>query len=81
MFSLSDPTHISTGKTSMQSPRRSQDSPCARVVVSRGLGGEPRTYRFTPTRSRASAYRRLALSILRVDIATLSAELRAARTA
>jgi hypothetical protein len=63
----------------MQSLSRTDDGTCTRTVVSREVSGKPRTYRLTPRTSRASAYRRLAISILRLDVATLSAELQATR--
>ena len=48
-------------------------------VVARESGGQPRTYRLTSSRSHAAAYRRLATTILGLDVATLADELRHAR--
>ena len=50
-----------------------------RRVVACDAFGRPRTYRLSPTGSRPAAYRRLALAILGLDVATLAAQLRAAR--
>jgi hypothetical protein len=50
-----------------------------RSVVARGPGGQPRTYRLSPQPAQQAAYRRLALAILGLDVATLAHELRPAR--
>jgi hypothetical protein len=50
-------------------------------VVTRGANGQPRTYRLATSSTQTIAYRRLALSILGLDVATLAAELRSARNA
>ena len=55
------------------SPRRT------RSVVARGANGQPRTYRLSPRPAQQAAYRRLALAILGLDVATLTDELRFAR--
>ncbi|MBV9132711.1 MAG: hypothetical protein JO318_08425, partial [Chloroflexi bacterium] len=41
--------------------------------------GQPRTYRLAPTPAQNAAYRRLAVSILGLDVASLAGELRALR--
>jgi hypothetical protein len=43
--------------------------------------GQPRTYRLVPNPARDVAYRRLALSILRLDVGSLADELSAVRRA
>ena len=48
-------------------------------VVARGANGQPRTYRLATSSSQNTAYRRLALAILRLDVATLADQLRTAR--
>jgi hypothetical protein len=48
-------------------------------VVARGTNGQPRTYRLGPSSVQNTAYRRLALVILGLDVATLADELRSAR--
>ena len=50
-----------------------------RLPISHDAAGQPRTYRLQPQASRDAAYRRLAVSILGLDVKTLTAELRAAR--
>ncbi len=50
----------------------------SRTVVACSANGTPRTYRLAPA-SRDAAYRRLAVAILGLDVAALSAELRSAR--
>ena len=55
------------------------NAPRARSVVACDAFGQPRTYRLGPTGSQPAAYRRLALAILGLDVATLAAQLRAAR--
>ena len=50
-----------------------------RSVIARGSGGQPRTYRLSPQPAQQAAYRRLALAMLGLDVATLADELRAAR--
>jgi hypothetical protein len=49
-------------------------------VVARESSGLPRTYRLAPSCAQRSAYRRLAVAILGLDVARLGDELRAART-
>ena len=60
----------------MISPR---PSPVVRTrrVIARGANGQPRTYRLDAARQ--AAYRRLALAILHLDVATLANELHLAR--
>ena len=48
-----------------------------RRVVARGANGQPRTYRLDATRQ--AAYRRLAVTILGLDVSHLAAELRTVR--
>ena len=48
-------------------------------VVARGANGQPRTYRLATSSTQNTAYRRLALAILRLDVATLADQLRTAR--
>ena len=48
-------------------------------VVARGANGQPRTYRLATSSAQNTAYRRLALAILRLDVATLADQLRTAR--
>ena len=48
-------------------------------VIARGANGLPRTYRRTPANAQQAAYRRLAVAILHLDVATLANELRRAR--
>jgi len=48
-------------------------------VVARGANGQPRTYRLATSSTQNIAYRRLALAILGLDVATLADELRSAR--
>jgi hypothetical protein len=53
---------------------------CLAIVI-RSAAGQPRTFRLEPLpTSRNAAYRRLATAILRLDVATLGAELRSQRT-
>ncbi|HET6318309.1 MAG TPA: hypothetical protein VFG86_17790 [Chloroflexota bacterium] len=54
-------------------------TPRARSVIARGANGQPRTYRLSPQPAQQAAYRRLALAILGLDVATLADELRARR--
>jgi hypothetical protein len=59
-------------------------SPRQLVVVSTTPTGQPRTYRLVEDQERvsvAAAYRRLALAILGMDVATLAAELSRLRQA
>jgi hypothetical protein len=49
-------------------------------VVGRQANGLPRTYRLQHA-SKSAAYRRLAVAILGLDVATLAAELRSSRAA
>ena len=53
--------------------------PRTRGVVARDANGQPRTYRLSPQPAQRAAYRRLALAMLGLDVATLADELRAAR--
>jgi hypothetical protein len=60
------------------------DSPAAaqghaRCVVDQGPNGQPRTSRLSPEPAQQAAYRRLALAILGLDVASLAHELRTAR--
>jgi hypothetical protein len=48
-------------------------------VVARGANGQPRTYRLATSSTQDTAYRRLALAILGLDVATLADQLRSAR--
>jgi hypothetical protein len=48
-------------------------------VVARGANGQPRTYRLATSSTQNTAYRRLALAILGLDVATLADQLRSAR--
>ena len=50
-----------------------------RKVIARGVNGQPRTYRLAPAPAQHAAYRRLAVAILGLDVATLAFELRSAR--
>ena len=50
-----------------------------RLVVARGANGQPRTYRLATSSAQNNAYRRLALAILRLDVATLADQLRTGR--
>lgn len=50
----------------------------SRSVIGRAANGQPRTYRLSPA-NRHAAYRRLAVAILGLDVATLADELRSAR--
>jgi hypothetical protein len=50
-----------------------------RSVIARGANGQPRTYRLSPQPAQQAAYRRLALAILGLDVASLAHELRSAR--
>jgi hypothetical protein len=52
-----------------------------RAVIARDAFGQPRTYRLVPSRAQQTAYRRLALAIIGLDVASLAAELRSARRA
>jgi len=66
-----------------QRPQRSADprfpgEHCLRVVA-RGANGQPCTYRLATSSAQNTAYRRLALAILRLDVAALAVELRTAR--
>jgi hypothetical protein len=47
--------------------------------ISRDTGGRPRTFRVQRPVSREAAYRRFAITVLRLDVQSLTAELRAAR--
>jgi hypothetical protein len=48
-------------------------------VVALGANGQPRTYRLAASSTQNAAYRRLALAILGLDVATLADQLRSAR--
>ena len=50
-----------------------------RRVIACDANGQPRTYRLVPSGSQPAAYRRLALTILGLDVPTLAAKLRSAR--
>jgi hypothetical protein len=50
-----------------------------RTVIARSHNGQPRTYRVSPAPAQQAAYRRLALTILGLDVATLAEHLRGAR--
>ena len=50
-------------------------------VIGRRPSGQPRTYRLSPQPTQQVGYRRLALAIVGLDVATLADELRAARRA
>jgi hypothetical protein len=56
-----------------------QTQPRARSIVARGANGQPRTYRLAPAPAQQAAYRRLAVTILGLDVSHLAAELRVAR--
>jgi hypothetical protein len=66
-----------------QHPQRSADprfhSEHRLRVVARGANGQPRTYRLATSSVQNTAYRRLAVAILGLDVATLAVELRSAR--
>jgi hypothetical protein len=48
-------------------------------VVARGANGQPRTYRLATSAPQNTAYRRLVLAIVGLDVATLADQLRSAR--
>jgi hypothetical protein len=48
-------------------------------VVARAANGQPRTYRLATSSTQTTAYRRLALAILGLDVATLADQLRTTR--
>jgi len=48
-------------------------------LVACGANGQPRTYRLDPRPARQAAYRRLAVTILGLDVSHLAAELRTVR--
>jgi hypothetical protein len=58
---------------------RPESASRARRVIAYDPNGQPRTYRLAPTGSQPAAYRRLALTILGLDVPTLAAQLRSAR--
>jgi hypothetical protein len=58
-----------------ESARRTR--PWGRCVVAYAANGQPRTFRLVRARSRAAAYRRLAVAIIGLDVESLAAELRA----
>ena len=47
--------------------------------ISRDAAGRPQTFRVQRAVSREAAYRRFAITVLRLDVQSLTAELRAAR--
>ena len=49
--------------------------------VGRQPSGQPRTYRLAPARAQHAAYRRLAVAILGLDVASLARQLRRNRPA
>jgi hypothetical protein len=49
------------------------------TLVASERNGQARTYRLAPTASQQTAYRRLALAIIGLDVATLGEQLRSAR--
>jgi hypothetical protein len=51
----------------------------SRSVIARDANGQPRTYRLSTQPAQQVAYRRLALAIVGLDVATLADELRSAR--
>ncbi len=51
-----------------------------RNVVASDAHGQPRTYRLAPDPAQQAAYRRLAVAILGLDVASLASELRPARS-
>jgi len=51
-----------------------------RHVVASDAHGQPRTYRLAPHPAQQAAYRRLAVAILGLDVATLASELGPGRT-
>ena len=59
----------------MSQPSLSDARP--RLVIARAANGQPRTYRLAAARQ--AAYRRLAVAILHLDVASLTDELRHAR--
>ena len=50
-----------------------------RIPIGRDGAGRPTTYRVIRRAARGAAYRRLAIAILSLDVATLASELRLAR--
>ena len=50
-------------------------------VIGRQPTGQPRTYRLTPSAAQRTAYRRLAVAILGLDVVSLAGQLRARRAA
>ena len=58
-----------------------EECPRQLSVVGRQSSGQPRTYRLAPSSSQRTAYRRLALAILGLDVATLGEQLRSTRKA
>jgi hypothetical protein len=51
------------------------------TLVASERNGQARTYRLSPNQSQQVAYRRLAVAILGLDVATLGDQLRSARRA
>ena len=56
---------------------RPSSAPRTRRVIARAANGQPRTYRLATARQ--AAYRRLAVAILHLDVASLADQLRHAR--
>ena len=50
-----------------------------RAVIACGPQGQPRTYRLAPAPTRRLGYRRLAVAILGLDVASLAAQLHIGR--
>jgi hypothetical protein len=61
------------------SPTPADPAARPRQVVALDLHHQPRTYRLSPQLTYPAAYRRLALTILGLDLATLVEDLRTAR--
>ncbi len=61
----------------MTSPQTQPGPARGRVVIARAENGQPRTFRLAAARQ--TAYRRLAVAILHLDVASLADELRTAR--
>jgi hypothetical protein len=59
--------------------QRCHSQPRSRSIVAREANGQPRTYRLAPRPAQHAAYRRLALTILGLDVEHLAAGLRVAR--
>ncbi len=59
----------------------SHHQPLVLTAIGHEPNGLPRTYRLEPRASTDAAYRRLAIAILGLDVATLVSELRSVRPA